>query len=188
LNIKFTAENLNESVWEINDYIIKNLDKNPIELDYHNFFYIWKSKCNNAEFRLHFNKIIVQVKYPVKVPTSANDEYELKCDVNLLMNKKTQSKHLAKYTWNEEEFSVNHLPTRWEELHKKMTELIDLVNDKTIKQKIDSIDPKEKTQQIKVKFQEAMPLSCSSTHLHKFDEIETSSEPKLIYLNQTYYK
>lgn len=104
------------------------------------------------------------------------------------MNKKTQSKHLAKYTTNEEEFSVNHLPARWQELHKKMIELIDLMNDKKLKPDSISIDPKEKTQEIKVKFQEAMPLSCSSTHLHKFDEIETSSEPKLIYLNQTYYK
>jgi hypothetical protein len=33
-----------------------------------------------------------------------------------------------------------------------------------------------------------MDLSCKLTHLHKFDNIETLSEPKIIYVNQTLYK
>ena len=47
---------------------------------------------------------------------------------------------------------------------------------------------KEASVEIRVKLYEAMPLSCGSTHLHKFDDIETLSEPKVIYINQTWYK
>ena len=45
-----------------------------------------------------------------------------------------------------------------------------------------------KRSEISVKLPEAMPLSCSSTHLHRFDNIETTSEPKVIYMDKTWYK
>lgn len=50
--------------------------KNPIEIDYVNFVYAWKSDCKNTKATLHFNKKIFSVSYPVKVPVSENDEYE----------------------------------------------------------------------------------------------------------------
>ena len=45
-----------------------------------------------------------------------------------------------------------------------------------------------KKSEIAVRLPEALPLSCSSTHLHRFDNIETRSEPKVIYMEKTWYK
>ncbi len=45
-----------------------------------------------------------------------------------------------------------------------------------------------KKSEIIIKFPEAMPLSCSSTHLHRFDNIETTSEAKVIYTNKAWFK
>ncbi len=157
--------------------------KNPIEVDYHNYNYVWKSTCKNGEIRLSFNRKQVSVKYPVKIPKSLNDEYEQKCEINPFnksINKELKS--LLKYTNNEEEFSSNHLPILWEELYKKMLILVE----KLLTQSNEF--EKEEAAKISIKLHEAMPLSCGSTHLHKFDDIETLSEPKVIYINQTWYK
>lgn len=53
--------------------------KNPIEVDYAKFHYTWKSESGHSTARLHFNKKIFEVTYPVQVPTSTNDEYEQNC-------------------------------------------------------------------------------------------------------------
>lgn len=179
-----SPDNLTEAEWDTKEMSLR--DKNPIEIDYHNFVYIWKSACKNVDLKLHFNKKILSVKYPVKVPKSLNDEYEQKCDINSKYSKfknKDQhfvSKHIFKYTWNEQEFTVNHLPQIWEELYFKMIQLVEnLQSQAGFNSNIDSLV---------VKLPEAIQLSCQSSHLHKFDNIETISEPKIIYLNQTWYK
>lgn len=163
--------------------------KNPIEIDYANYFYTWKSDCKNAELKLHFNKVLFVVKYPVKVPLSQNDEYEQKCELNsytrLKQQKQVNSKYIFKYTLNEQEFSVNHLQPVWEELYLKMVELIQKLNNTHVS---DSIKSSAEARELTVKLPEAMPLSCTSTHLHRFDSFETTSEPKVIYLNKTWYK
>lgn len=138
--------------------------------------------CKNGEFRLHFNKKIIMVKYPVKVPKSLDDEFEQKCDINstiMKINKNNPSyvsKHLYKYVWNEQEFSIKNVPKVWQQVYEIM---VDLVENKS---KIDNCEF------LNISLDEAMPLSCHSTHLHRFDKIETLSEPKVIYLNQTWYK
>ncbi len=53
--------------------------KNPIEIDFSNFYYTWKSSSGKATARLHFNKKVFEVTYPVRVPISTNDEYEQNC-------------------------------------------------------------------------------------------------------------
>jgi len=179
--LKKSTENLGELKWECN----LNL-KNPIEVDYHNYAYVWKSMCKNGEIRLSFNRKQVSVKYPVKIPKSLNDEYEQKCDINPFNKSSTKElKTLIKYTSNEEEFSSNHIPVLWDELYTKMVKLIEKFLTQS-NEKHESL--KEASIEIKVKLYEAMPLSCGSTHLHKFDDIETLSEPKVIYINQTWYK
>jgi hypothetical protein len=137
----------------------------------------------------------VYVKYAVKVPKSANDEFEQKLDkARQLHQNKTSigTKHLFKYAWNEEEFSVNHLPQVWENLYTKMLTLIHNFNEnKQIKNVMNLEDQSGSDvakQEIVVKLPEAMELSCKSTHLHKFDNIESISEPKIMYLNRTWYK
>jgi hypothetical protein len=176
-----SSENLTEPKWNITNMKLEL--NNPIEIDYSNFFYIWKSECKNSELKLHFNRTIFIVKYPVKVPISQNDEYEQKCDLNSM--RQSKSKHIFKYTLNEQEFSVNHLPPIWEELLSKMLALIQKYHEK-----IDDSACKTtlETNELFVNLPEAMPLSCSSTHLHRFDSFETTSEPKVIYLNKTWYK
>jgi hypothetical protein len=138
----------------------------------------------------------LSVRYAVKVPKSANDEFEQKLDKARLLHQNKASnigtKHLLKYAWNEEEFSVNHLPPMWENLYTKMLELIH--NLKENKQLANVLNLEEQSssdvakQEIVIKLPEAMELSCKSTHLHKFDNIEAISEPKIIYLNRTWYK
>lgn len=175
-----SSENFTEVKWDVRQISLKT--KNPVEKDYHNFFYVWKSMCKNAEFRLHFNKKIIVIKYPVKIPKSVDDEFEQKCDINntiLKINKNKPafvSKHLYKYTWNEQEFSTGCLPKIWQKIYSKIIDLIE--------NKINEDD----CEFLSINLDEALPLSCQSTHLHRFDKIETLSEPKVIYLNQTWYK
>ena len=176
-----SAEKFKEITWETTPMSIHS--KNPIEIDYHNYFLVWKSDCKNVEFKLSFNKCIVCVRYPLKVPKSINDEFEQKIDHFKKHSINTNSKHLFKYTWNEEEFSTNHIPARWEELYKKCASLVD-----NLGKNVDSSGSNCKKQEIKVVLPEAMDLSCKLTHLHKFENIETLSEPKIIYVNQTLYK
>lgn len=176
-----SAEKLKEITWNTTPMSIES--KNPIEIDYHNYFFVWKSDCKNVEFKLSFNKCIVCVRYPLKVPKSINDEFEQKMDNFKKHSINTNSKHLFKYTWNEEEFSTNHIPARWEELYKKFVSLVD-----DFGKNLDSSAVNCNKQEIKVVLPEAMDLSCKLTHLHKFENIETLSEPKIIYVNQTLYK
>jgi len=189
---QLSSEDLTQPRWNITN--MKLSMKNPIEIDYANFFFTWKSDCKHTELKLHFNKVQFIVKYPVKVPRSQNDEYEQKCELNtysrLSQQKQTNSKYIFKYTQVEQEFSVNHLPPIWEELYAKMLELIQKHNNQetSIDISSSSIKSNPELHEITVKLQEAMPLSCSSTHLHRFDSFETTSEPKVIYLNKTWYK
>jgi hypothetical protein len=119
-----SADKLNEITW--NTAAVSIDLRKPIEIDYHDYFYIWKSDCKNVHFKLNFSKTIVIVKYPIRVPKSANDEFEQKLEhFKTKKSLTTNSKYLFKYTWNEEEFSTNHLPIIWEELFRKMLVLID---------------------------------------------------------------
>lgn len=143
--------------------------------------------CKNVELKLNFNKQVLNVKYPVRVPKALNDEFEQKCDMFDALTKQKDSnfvsKHLYKYTWNEQEFSVNHLPIVWKDLGIKMLELVEKLNgSSSLKME------KENREYLVIKLPEAIPVSCHATHLHKFDNIETVSEPKVIYLDNTWYK
>ena len=178
-----SADKLKEVTWHTTQMSM-NL-KNPIQVDYHNFFFVWKSDCKNVEFKLSFNKCTVLVKYPLRVPKSSNDEFEHKLEHFKKQTLSTNSKHLFKYTWNEEEFSANHIPLVWEELYKKMLLLIE--NKQTTSLNNEEASNVAK-QEIKVLLPEAMDLSCKMTHLHKFENIETLSEPKVIYVNQSWFK
>ncbi len=80
-----------------------------------------------------------------------------------------------------------HLPTKWQYLYEKMIFLIDQLDKDNANEKQNDLINLE-DDNINVKLSETMPLSCSSSHLHKFDDLELSSEPKVIYLNQNYYK
>ncbi|CAF0911632.1 unnamed protein product [Brachionus calyciflorus] len=177
-----STDDFQEAKWDVREMSLKMT--NPIEKDYNNFFYVWKSMCKNVEFKIHFNKKLVVVKYPVKVPKSLDDEFEQKCDINntiLQINKNKKnfvSKHLFKYTWNEQEFSICNIPPIWNDIYLKMLQLIDGAKE----------SESENCEFLNIKIPEAMPLSCQSTHLHKFDNIETASEPKVIYINETWYK
>ena len=169
--------------------------KNPIEIDYTQFCYVWKSDCKNVSVRLHFNRKIFTVDYPVRCPTAENDEYEQKCEINTYsrfkQNQRPNSKYIFKFSRNQQEFSVNHLASIWEELYLKMIELVDAMNKQNEGcNKLSIIDDNadSKKLEISVKLPEAMPLSCSSTHLHRFDNIEAASEPKIIYKDKTWYK
>jgi hypothetical protein len=121
--------------------------------------------------------MIINVKYPVRVPTSQNDEYEQKCnELTIAYSRRSKPKNVFKYVWNEEEFSMNHLPNLW---RKVCTKLIQIINGK---------EDEEDEEEIEVVLPQAMPLSCQLTHLHRFENIEMLSEPKVIFMNQIWYK
>ncbi len=135
------------------------------------------------------------MKYPVRIPAATNDEYEQKMESSKLKTQQRAdtrlSKYLCKYTYSEQEFSTNHLPAVWQELFNRMKRLVEKVND--VCRNLDEIKAEvlenEQTKScIVVRLPEAMPLSCHLTHLHKFDQVETVSEPKIIYLNHTWHK
>lgn len=111
------------------------------------------------------NKSVAYIKYPVKIPRPENDPYP---------TKQLVSKYIYKYTSNEQEISVLNPPAVWAELVKAALEMVN----KTSKE----------AREIRVRLPEAMPLSCSSTHLHKFDDIPLSSEPKVIFLDHSWFK
>ena len=161
---------------------------NPLHVDYSEHFYVWRSDSKNAEYRLHLSKQVVRVRYWTKLAkASPDDQFDAKCEQFV-------SKHLSKYAWNDEEFSVRHLPPLWHELHARMLELVDELNanvnsnEQRSSPSSSSSSSSSPLPTIVVKLPTAMPLSCSSTHLHKFDGIEALSEPKCIYLNQTWFK
>ena len=157
--LKTSGELLTEIVWQ---------KTNNIELDsMKNFTYKWKSKCSRAEINLHMNKSVAYIKYPVRIPRPENDPYPSK--------QPPVSKYIYKYTTNEQEISVLNPPPIWAELVKNA---LDIVNNK----------PNNNNKEIRVRLPEAMSLSCSSTHLHKFDDIPLSSEPKVIFLDNSWFK
>jgi hypothetical protein len=192
--LKQSSENIQEVSWNTTEAVL--FIRSPITLDYNRYCYVWPSDNKNAELRVHFNLMIAWVKYPVKVPSCENDEYEQRCQKISEAMYAHKLKNIFKYTSNIEEFSVNQIPERWREMIKRMLELIDQlknksshdlsIKDKTFEQEL------EKKSKLKSEFvywlPEAMPLSCDLTHLHRFDGIETLSEPKIIYLNRTWYK
>jgi hypothetical protein len=76
--LKFSPEKLSYARWDVTPM---NIDmKNPIEIDYSEFYFVWKSDCKNTRVKLHFNKRIFTARYPVRLPVSENDEYERNCD------------------------------------------------------------------------------------------------------------
>ncbi len=78
MNFKFSPEDLSKASWDVTPI---NLNiKNPIEIDYNDFFYVWKSDCKNSLVKVHFNKRIFVARYPVRLPVSENDDYERNCD------------------------------------------------------------------------------------------------------------
>ena len=176
-----SAEKLSEASWTTTQMAIDL--KNPIEIDYHNYCFLWRSDCKNVEFKLNFSKTVVCVKYPIRVPKAPNDEFEQKIEHFKKQTLTTNSKYLIKYTFNEEEFSANHMPLIWEELYNKMLFLVS-----NLGARIDLDKSNVSKQCINVVLPEAMELSCKLTHLHKFDNIEIISEPKIIYSSQTWYK
>jgi hypothetical protein len=191
---------LNEASWSI------KLDRenfNPIKVDCANNFYVWESNCKNVLAKLHFNKLIFVVDFPVRCPQAENDEYEQKCELNTYARFKQNqikpnSKYIFKYTRSMQEFSVNHCQPLWEELCFAMLQLVDdfnrSLNRKNQQQILSNLEGFDRSVldtkkcDILVKLPKAMQLSCSSTHLHRFDNIETTSEPKVIYMDKTWYK
>jgi hypothetical protein len=202
---------MHEAQWNVDSRSL--LVRNPIELDFHNYCYMWRSECGRVELKLHFNKRTVWIRYPVRVPTSVNDEYEQKMQgvaarADTSATSSSGSRHLHKYVYNEEEFAASNVPPRWQQLYERMTRLVDKLNaaksrnmdnladvkaavleSEKEKQECDSTTARaDKNNWIVVKLPEAMPLSCHLTHLHKFDSVDTVSEPKIIYLNHTWHK
>lgn len=85
------------------------------------------------------------------------------------------------------------MPPQWKDLHAKMSSLIDEiqvdVNSPMCMRKLENNQAEAlKKSEIFIELAHAMPLSCTATHLHRFDNIETTSEPKVIYMNKTWYK
>jgi uncharacterized protein YllA (UPF0747 family) len=157
---------------------------------------VWPSDNKKAELRIHFNCVVAWVKYPIKVPNCENDEYEQRCQRISDAMSFHKLKNIFKYTWNTEEFSLNQIPERWYELVRRMLGQIDELKKKSPQEitKVDNVFEVdlEKNSKLDSEFvftlPEAMPLSCDLTHLHRFEGVETLSEPKIIYLNRTWYK
>lgn len=172
-----TSQHIVELVWNVNDRIVN---------DQTAYCYVWKSNGGVGEFRIHFNKRLAYVKYPVRIPKSENDTFEQLMDKTLCSTLKNNttlngSKYLHKYVYVEQEFSVVNVPTLWNDLFVRMMELIELYENAKVR-----VENTGET--IGVKLPEPIPLSCSSNYLHKFDHIETVSEPKVIFMDKTWYK
>ena len=173
--MQLTSENLLEFKWNIND---------RLEIDYHNFFYKWKSTCKKSTIKVHFNKSIILFKYPIKIPTNEKyDEFENKYDIRNTSKKYSNKiKNIFKYTYNEQEFSTRHLPQKYANIHKIMLDKISKIEDCEI------LVSANKDDIMTLSFETALPLTCESTHLHRFDQVQTTSEPKVLYVNKAWYK
>lgn len=166
-----TAELIEDAVWEVNG-------PNSIQKDNKSFSYCWRSKCGRAELRLHFNKAVAWVTYPVRIPRTENDELEIMSTTN---ERRIVSKYIYNYTRNEQELSTMNVAHEWSELVR------------TIMKIVSEPEPEESKQpafnfEVRVKLPDAMPLSCPSTHMHRFDDIPVSSEPKVIFIDNMWYK
>jgi len=84
------------------------------------------------------------------------------------------------------------VPPKWLNLFNKIKQLVEeLAELEKQPRQLSILDDTKKSSQkseICIKLTSAMSLSCSSTHLHRFDNIETTSEPKIIYMDKTWYK
>lgn len=203
---KLSSENLTQFKWSLSN----TLNQNPIEIDYHHFFFTWKSTCKKSLIKLHFNKSIIIFKYPVKIPINELDEFDVKYDITntsknyLAManntttqscqsNKSTRIKNIFKYTYNEQEYSTRHLPIKFQKIFNlmlKYVENLEKSNNQENSNLINLLDDKNcaLSEVITLEFNSALSLTCDSTHLHRFDQIQTLSEPKVIYINNTWYK
>lgn len=76
------------------------------------------------------------------------------------------------------------MPPLWEDLYTKMLELIEKFHSNNAS----TANSSKEIRHLSVCLPEAMPLSCTSTHLHRFDNLEATSEPKVIYSSKTWYK
>ena len=104
-------------------------------------------------------------KYPIKIPTNEKyDEFDGKYEIG----------NLFKYTYNEKEFSTRHAPDKYKNVFQLML-MID---------KIDS----NSNETISLEFDDALSLTGQTTHLHKFDQVQMLSEPKVLFVNNTWYK
>lgn len=162
-------------MWEVNC-------ANSIQRDDKSFSYCWRSKCGRAELRLHFNKAVAWVTYPVRIPRAENDELEIMSTTTTTTNeRRIVSKYIYNYTRNEQELSTMNVPHEWSELVKTMIRILSEPESDESKQPTFNFE-------VRVKLPDAMPLSCSSTHMHRFDDIPVSSEPKVIFIDNMWYK
>lgn len=161
---------ISNAVWETGS------GSESIETDEKTWSYLWRSRCGRAELRLHFNKAVAFIKYPVRIPRSENDDFEAQINKTRLA-----SKYIYKYTTCEQEISIMNPPAVWSELLSKMIEIVSENDDGKTK-------PLTCSTEIKVNLPEAMPLSCASTHMHRFDDLLLNSEPKVIFIDNMCYK
>lgn len=166
-NLKTSIELITSAVWETRG-------RESIEVDNKSWSYLWRSKCGRAELRLHFNKAVAWIKYPVRIPRSENDQFEAQSDNT---KKRFASKYIYKYTICEQEMSIMNSPPAWSQLLSKMMAILSDESMSTA-QKIE----------LQVNLPEAMPLSCQSTHMHRFDDIPVASEPKVILIDNMWFK
>lgn len=177
--IWLSSEDICELKWSTKDQ--------EIEYDYSNKFLIWNSICKRGKLKLHFNKKLLVISYPIKVPINEFDEFETNFDITKSyqkyadhVNKTTNStqvkvKNILKYTNTEEEHSIRNLPQKYINLYETMQRLVDKVS-------------LEQDEILCLELPKALPLTCEATHLHKFEHIETLNEPKVVYFNKAYYK
>lgn len=167
--------------------------------------------CKKGELRLNFNRKILVLKYPAKVPINENDQFDLEYDITRTYQKfnnsnltkssasisslstnsseKTRIKNIYKYTYTEEEYSVHNLPVRLKELHEKFVSLIEVIfNTSTFNSQSELHNSTIQNSIICLTLSETLPLTCEATHLHQFDQVELSNEPKIVYLSNTFYK
>ncbi len=189
--LKLSTENLTEFKFQTHDLAD---GKSLIEIDYHLNFYKWKSTCKKFEIKLHFNKRVFLIRYPIKVPHNELDEYEMKYDVtnlpknlpSLLSSSNSKATHevnlkiknLFKYTYNEEEYSTLHIPKKYQDIYETMLRLIDG----------QCSDDNCKNQCVSLEYESALPLHCEYTHLHRFDDLHLVNEPKVVFLENAWYK
>ena len=67
------------------------------------------------------------------------------------------------------------MPSKFQQIYNHMIGLI-------------SQEKEEKKGFITLEFDSATPLTCESTHLHRFDHVQATSEPKVLFVNNAWYK